>query len=148
MTAPRTVLDPHAAAHAPQSIKWFLASTFVSALGRNGYHIACAWLLVVQGHGAAAVAAFFAIISVTELITSPLAGWISDRYDRRRLCLYADIARFAGALTLGALLIVPDPRWAIWPSALIFATCDRIALTSSQAMIPTVGARLSPPAAK
>lgn len=146
MSPPDAIQDSHTA-RASQSFKWFLASTFVSALGRNGYHIACAWLLVAQGHGAAAVAVFFAIISVTEVLTSPLAGWISDRYDRRLLCLLADVARFAGASTLGALLIVADSRWAIWMSATVFATCDRIALTSSQAMIPTVGASLSPPTA-
>lgn len=144
MSPPGTMLEPQSVAQASRSFRWFLGCTFVSALGRNGYHIACAWLLVAQGHGAAAVAAFFAIISVTELVASPLAGWISDRYDRRLLCVAADVVRFAGALTLGALLLVADPLWASWLSATVFAICDRIALTSSQAMIPTVGVGLSP----
>jgi len=102
---------------------------------------------VAQGHGATAVAAFFAIISVTELVTSPLAGCMSDRFDRRRLCIIADVARVGGALTLGLLLLVVDPRWAIWLSAMVFATCDRIALTSSQSMIPVIGASFTLPTA-
>ncbi|CAK7261632.1 MFS transporter [Shinella sp. YE25] len=147
MYPPGSVVDPRTATQASRSFNWFLASTFISAVGRNGYQIGCAWILVTQGYGAAAVAAFFAIISVTELLTSPFAGWLSDRYDRRLLCVVADVFRFAGALALAVLLIVIDTRWAIWLSAILFATCDRIALTSSQSMIPAVGAGLSLPAA-
>ncbi|KQU81205.1 hypothetical protein ASD00_35460 [Ensifer sp. Root31] len=142
-----SVADPKAATQASRSFNWFLASTFVSAVGRNGYQIACAWILVAQGFGAASVAVFFAILSVTELVSSPIAGWMSDRYDRRALCVTADVIRFAGALALGMLLIVSELQWAIWLSAMLFATCDRIALTSSQSMIPSVGAGLSLPAA-
>lgn len=147
MLQPYSVADPQAATQASRSFNWFLASTFVSAVGRNGYQIACAWILVAQGFGAASVAAFFAILSVTELVSSPIAGWMSDRYNRRILCVTADIVRFAGALVLGLLLIVLNPKSVIWLSAVLFATSDRIALTSSQSMIPAVGVGLSLPAA-
>ncbi len=132
---------------AHRSFRWLLASTFVSAVGRNGYHIASAWILVAHGLGTAVVAAFFAIISVTELLTSPFAGWIADRYDRRYLYIAADVARLVGALTLAVLLIAEEPRWVLLISAVLFATSDRIALTTSQSMIPAIGARLSLPTA-
>jgi MFS family permease len=147
MAPPARIEDPQYVEPDPRSFRWLLASTFVSAVGRNGYHIACAWILVVHGLGPAVVAAFFAIISVTELFTSPLAGWIADRYDRRYSYIAADIVRLVGALTLAVLMIVVEPRWAILVSATLFATADRIALTSSQSMIPTVGGRLSLPTA-
>ena len=126
-----------------QRFNWFLACTFTSAIGRNGYHIVCAWILVAEGFGSASVAAYFAIISVTELLASPIAGWMSDRWDRRLLYIWADGFRFVAILALGAILIVADLQWAIWLSAVIFATCDRIALTSSQSMIPGVTAHMS-----
>lgn len=147
MPSPSTVANSQTPTQVSRSFNWFLASTFVSAVGRNGYQIACAWILVEQGFGATSVAAFFAIISVTELISSPFAGWMSDRYDRRLLCVTADILRCAGALVLGMLLTMIDLQWAIWLSAILFATSDRIALTSSQSMIPAVGAVRSLPAA-
>lgn len=125
-----------------QRFSWFLACTFASAIGRNGYHIACAWILVAEGFGSAAVAVYFAIISVTELLASPLAGWISDRWDRRLLYILADGFRFVAILALGAILLSTDLRWAIWLSALTFATCDRIALTASQSMIPGITAHM------
>lgn len=132
---------------AQRSFRWLLASTFVSAVGRNGYHIASAWILVANGLGTAVVAAFFATISVTELLTSPFAGWIADRYDRRYLYIAADVARLVGASALAVLLIAEEPRWVLLLSAVLFATSDRIALTTSQSMIPAIGARLSLPTA-
>jgi len=142
-TAPDAELGCQSVRQHRQSFNWFLAGTFASAIGRNGYHIACAWILVAEGFGSAAVAVFFAIISVTELVASPVAGWMSDRWDRRLLYVIADCLRFVAILTLGAILIEADLRWAIWLSAAIFATCDRIALTASQSMIPGIAAHLS-----
>ncbi|UXN66211.1 MFS transporter (plasmid) [Phyllobacterium sp. A18/5-2] len=124
------------------SFNWYLASTFASAVGRSAYHFACAWILVVSGHGVSAVAVFFTSLSMAELIASPLAGWISDHCDRRLLCLIADFVRFLTALALGAIMIGSDLHWAIWLSTIPFAACDRIALTASQSMIPSVGAGL------
>lgn len=124
------------------SFNWFLASVFASAVGRNAYNFACAWILVVSGHGVSAVAVFFASSSVAELITSPIAGWMSDHYDRRLLCLMADVVRFFAALALGAAMIVTDLHWAIWLSTIPFAACDRMALTAAQSMIPSIGAGL------
>lgn len=126
-----------------RSFNWFLASTFASAIGRNGYHIACAWVLIVSGQGSAAVAGFFTIISLTELVTSPLAGWLADRFDRRILYVIAETVRVVAAIVLGAVLMVTSVLWAIGLSAVLFATCDRIALTASQSMIPSISARLS-----
>lgn len=97
----------------------------------------------MSGHGSPAVAAFFAIVSIAELIASPIAGWMSDRYDRRVLYVTADTVRFAGASAFAVMLIKNDSHWAIWLSAILFATADRIALTTSQCMIPSVGIRFS-----
>jgi MFS family permease len=126
-----------------RSFKWFLASAFASAIGRNAYQIACAWILVVAGQGSLAVAAFFAIVSVVELFVSPVAGWLADRYDRRALYLTADAIRFVGASVMAILLVSTGSLWLIWVSAALFAVFDRIALTASQCMIPAVGIGLT-----
>ncbi len=143
MSQPSSVAEPDARAPETRSFNWFLASTFASAVGRNGYHIACAWLLIVWGHGSAAVAGFFAIISLTELVVSPFAGWLADRFDRRALYVAAEIVRVTAASVLGATLFASNVLWMISLSAVLFATSDRIALTASQSMIPTISARYS-----
>lgn len=122
------------------SFRWFLCCAFFTALGRNGYAVACAWILVASGKGSADVATFIALISLTELATSPVAGWISDRCDRRAVFIAADVIRVATAATL----MSTDLRWVIWCSAVVFAACDRVALTASHAMIPSVGRDLLP----
>ncbi len=123
-----------------KSFNWFLASTFVSALGRNGYAVACAWILIASGDGSASVAAFFAIVSVTELLVSPLVGCMTDRFDRRLVFIVADSVRCLAT----AMMIFTSSAWLICWSAVLFACCDRTALTASQAMIPMVGNHLAP----
>jgi MFS family permease len=127
-------------ARIPTSFRWFLACTFASAIGRNGYAVACSWLLVSSESGSAAVAIFVAIISLTELLFSPIAGWVSDRFSRRAVFIAADCLRMIAA---AALMWAASP-WMLWCSAGVFAACDRAALTASQAMIPSVGEHLVP----
>jgi MFS family permease len=137
------VATPDPNVRVTRSLNWFLASTFASAVGRNGYHIACAWVLIASGRGSGAVAGFFAIISLVELITSPAAGWLADRFDRSMLYIIAEFIRVVAAIALGAILMATNVMWAIWLSAVLFATCDRIALTASQSMIPSISAKFS-----
>jgi MFS family permease len=125
------------------SLNWFLAAIFMSAVGRNGYNVACAWLLAVSGDGVAPVAIFFMFSSMMEMVASPACGWICDRYDRRFLSIIADCLRVVGAILLGILLSLEDFHWAVWLSTIVFATCDRLSLTATQSMIPHVGARHS-----
>lgn len=122
------------------SFRWFLLCTFASALGRNGYAVACTWILVASDGGSAAVATFVAVVSLTELLVSPIAGWISDRFKRRPVFIAADVIRMLASLAL----MSTDLPWVIYTAAGLFAACDRIALTASQSMIPSVGAHLKP----
>lgn len=126
-----------------RQLHWFLVATFASAIGRNGYLFVCAWVLVTAEFGSASVAVFFAVVSVTELIASPLAGWMADHWDRRRLYVAAEILRSVTLLGLGTVVSLVDPGHAILMFAPILASCDRIALTSSQSMIPSVAKSVS-----
>ncbi|MEP6566450.1 MAG: MFS transporter, partial [Mesorhizobium sp.] len=116
----------------------FLASTLSAAVARNGYYIASAWILVERGYGTAGVATFLAIVSVVEFIASPLAGLAADRFDRRRLNVAADLGRFVVMLSTACALLYIDVFLIICLSAALFSFCDRVALTSSQSMIPVI----------
>lgn len=122
------------------SFRWLLICTFASSMARNSYAVACAWILVASDGGSAAVATFVAIVSVTELLVSPIAGWLSDRFPRKVVFIVAETLRTVGSLAL----ISTSMPWMIYCSAVLFAACDRVALTASQAMIPSVGAHLKP----
>ncbi|MER9491556.1 MFS transporter [Mesorhizobium sp. M0320] len=116
----------------------FLASTLSAAVARNGYYIASAWILVERGYGTAGVATFLAIVSVVEFIASPLAGVAADRFDRRCLNVAADLSRFVVTLATACALLYVDVFLIICLSAALFSFCDRVALTSSQSLIPVI----------
>lgn len=91
-----------------------------------------------RGYGSAGVATVLAIVSIVELIASPLVGVATDRFDRQQLNVAADLCRLLVALaTAGALLYV-DPFLTLCLSAAFFSFYDRVALTASQAMIPAL----------
>lgn len=140
---PNPVFWPKRAIRRPRSFTCLLASTLSAAVGRNGYYIASAWILVEEGHGSAAVAVFLVIVSATELVASPVAGIAADCFDRRRLNIVSDLARFAAALGTAAALLYLDVFLTICVSAILFSLCDRVALTASQSMIPGVAAHRS-----
>ncbi|CDX21572.1 putative transporter protein [Mesorhizobium sp. ORS 3324] len=116
----------------------FLVSTLSAAVGRNGYYIASAWILVDAGYGSASVAMVLAIVTMVELIASPLVGVAADRFDRRRLAIAADLTRFAMMLATACALVYKDAFLTICLSAVLFAFCDRVALTSSLSVIPAM----------
>lgn len=116
----------------------FLASTLSASVARNGYYIASAWILVERGYGTAGVATFLAIASIVEFIASPLAGVAADRFDRRRLNVAADLSRFVVMLATACALLYIDVFLIVCLSAALFSFCDRVALTSSQSMIPVI----------
>ncbi|MER8788330.1 MFS transporter [Mesorhizobium sp. M0983] len=134
------VRNHHAKGRAEQSNSGFgfLASTLSAAVARNGYYIASAWILVDRGYGTAGVATFLAIVSVVEFIASPLAGVAADRFDRRCLNVAADLSRFLVMLATACALLCMDVFLIICLSAALFSFCDRVALTSSQSLIPVI----------
>lgn len=115
---------------------WFVSSCFLSSLGRNGYFIAGSWLLVSKGSGSASVALFFTLVSLTELATSNIAGWLADKFDRRKLYVGADTIRGVALCCAATSLAYWEVYWPIYISGVVLAACDRVALTASQAAIP------------
>lgn len=124
----------------------FLVSTLSVALGRNGYYLVAAWALVERGYGSAGVATFLAIVSLVEVISSPIAGVMTDRFDRRRLNAAANLGLFAVVLATALALLYVDMLLALCLSAALFSLCDRTALTAGQSLIPATGAGRRPAA--
>lgn len=122
----------------------FLVSALSGAVGRNGYYLAAAWILAARGFGSAGVAAFLVVASVAEVASSPIAGIMTDRFDRRRLNAAAEFARSVIVFATGLVMLQLDPLFTLCVSAALFSTCDRVALTANQAMIPATGSGRDP----
>lgn len=120
----------------PVPFKTYLLSGFLAALGRNGYLLTAAWTLAKGSLGANDIAVFLLIASVTELIASPMAGWMVDRFDRRNVYRGAEVTRSATLFLTGLALHGHDDRSAFYVSAIVFSVCDRMSLTAFQAQLP------------
>ena len=82
-----------------------LPATFVTSLG-NGIQLVGSAILVFTTAGSAlSVGWLFIAASVPPAVLSLVFGRIADRYDRRTLCLVADLASAAAALVLPVALL-------------------------------------------
>ncbi len=117
----------------------FLASALSGAVGRNGYYLAAAWLLAAEGSGSASVAAFLVVASVAEVASSPVAGIMTDHFERRRLNALAEFARSIIIFATAGALLQWNALATLCVSAALFSVCDRVALTANQSMIPAAG---------
>jgi len=124
----------------------YFASVFLASFGRGAFYFGSAWVLVEEGYGAAAVAYFFAIVSASELISSPLAGWAADLWDRRWLSVAADILRAAIVFGL-AWPSALDPRLLTYVAAGALVCTERLAMTASISLVPKLAGRMPLPKA-
>jgi MFS family permease len=83
-----------------------LPATFVTSLG-NGIQLVGSAILVFTTAGSAlSVGWLFIAASVPPALLSLVFGKIADRYDRRTLCMVADLASAAAALVLPVALLL------------------------------------------
>jgi MFS family permease len=115
----------------------FQAGQLLSAFGSSLSAVAYPLLVLALTHSAAKAG----FVGFARLLPSPLLGFVagiaSDRLDRRRIMLSADLVR---ALALGALAVLVTTRPVFWPIPLIafvegagdvfFAACNTAVLRS------------------
>ncbi len=85
----------------------------VSLLGDWFNLVASAALIAQLSGSAVAVGTLFVIRMLAPFLVSPLAGVVADRYDRRRVLIWTDLAR--AAVVLGFLLVrEPEHVWFLY----------------------------------
>lgn len=77
-----------------------LPATFITSLGNGIQLVAAAVLVFTTGQSALAVGWLFIAVSIPPALLSLWFGTVADRFDRRTLCLIADLASAAAALVL------------------------------------------------
>ena len=118
--------------------RFFLISAFFAAAGRNAYYIGAVWMLAASGNNAGSIALFLALGSTSEFLSSAPAGYLVDRVDRQRLCMVGDCVRIAILLMTSAALVLQEPDAVLYGSVILFAVADRLYLTASSAMVPSI----------
>lgn len=118
--------------------RFFLLSAFFAATGRNAYYVGAIWMLAASGGNAGSIALLLALGSISEFLASAPAGYLVDRFDRRRLCMVSDGLRIAILLMTSAALVLHEPDYALYGSVIFYAMADRLYLTASSAIVPSI----------
>jgi MFS family permease len=118
----------------------YLVSTFFAASGRNAYYVGAAWIVANSSKDSGAVAVFLGLGSVAEFVASAPAGHLTDRLNRRLLCILCDAARILILLATCAALSFGRADHMLFVSVVLYSVVDRIYLTS----VPTLVASLVP----
>ncbi|GAA3629518.1 hypothetical protein GCM10022223_53910 [Kineosporia mesophila] len=94
---------------------WIGAST--SLLGDGVYLVAMAWQALTLGHGAGGLALLGVCATTPQLVCVVFGGVISDRYDRRRILIAADVVRCAAISTVAVTALTGHLH--LWHMALL-----------------------------
>lgn len=112
----------------------FLADA-LSAIGDWLTYVAVGLLALRGPHGLLGVALVQMAHTVPQAVAAPVAGWVADRFDRRRTLVLASLAR--GAITLGMALAAAGGEIG-WVEGLLFVRMAGAAFVAapSRAALP------------
>ncbi|MDA1358311.1 MFS transporter [Glycomyces luteolus] len=113
-----------------------LPATFITSLGNGIQLVASAVLVFTTGHSALAVGWLFIAVSVPPALLSLWFGTVADRFDRRTLCLFADLASAAAALVLPIWMLAGgEPGLAAYGTAFALALLAALFMPAGNALI-------------
>lgn len=107
----------------------------VSLLGDWFNLIATASLIALLTGSGMAIGSLFAIRMLAPFLTSPLAGVIADRWDRRRILIACDLLR---AVVVACFLLVREPEhvWLLYVLTAIQLSISGASFTARRAILP------------
>ncbi|MGW1173431.1 MFS transporter [Kitasatospora sp. NPDC002543] len=84
------------------------------------------------------IASVLAVMLLPFSVIGPFAGVLLDRWRRRQVLYFGNLARFGLGLGTGALLLVEAPTWLFFASALLVTALNRFILAGLSAALPRV----------
>lgn len=84
------------------------------------------------------IAAVLAVMLLPFSVVGPFAGVLLDRWRRRQVLHYGNLARFGLGLVTAALLLGRAPEWLFFASALLVTALNRFILAGLSAALPRV----------
>ncbi|HEY6538965.1 MAG TPA: MFS transporter [Candidatus Dormibacteraeota bacterium] len=120
-----------------RNARLYLTGSVVSTFGDRVLFLAAGiWVRVLTGSNAEAGLTFFFMV-VPQVVASPLAGVIADRFRRRSVMV---VFNFAGAAVVLLLLLVRGPGdvWLIWLVMAIYGAIGTVTSAAGTALLVTV----------
>lgn len=122
---------------ANRDFRLLFAGRCVSLLGDGLFLVALAWQTYTLSNAPTALALLGIAMSVPLILLLLLGGVVSDRYDRRRVMLLADLVRAALLLLLGALAVSGTLRlWHMVVIVAIYGGAQAFFDPASEAIVP------------
>lgn len=84
------------------------------------------------------IASVLAVMLLPFSVIGPFAGVLLDRWRRRQVLYFGNLARFGLGLGTGALLLAEAPTWLFFASALLVTALNRFILAGLSAALPRV----------
>ncbi|MDH6122234.1 MFS family permease, partial [Kitasatospora sp. GAS204A] len=132
-------LRPEAAAahtRVSRAERLLLPAAFVTNLGNNIQLIAASLLIYRSTGTALSVGWVYIVTALPQVVLSALFGRVADRFDRRTLCLLADVASALAALTLPVWLLAHgSARIGAYVVSFVLACLAALFTPASQALV-------------
>ncbi|MQM24609.1 MFS transporter [Glycomyces albidus] len=138
MTTTAQAARPAPAAVPPRNRaeRLLLPATFITSLGNGIQLVAAAVLIFTTGQSALAVGWLYILVSIPPALLSLWFGTIADRFDRRTLCLIADLAGAAAAAFLPVWILTGgDPGPVAYGTAFALSLLSAMFMPASNALI-------------
>jgi hypothetical protein len=132
---------------AHRDFRLLFAGRCVSLFGDGLFLVALAWQTYTLSNAPTALALLGIAMSVPLILLLLLGGVVSDRYDRRRVMLLADLLRAALLLLLGALALSGTLRlWHMAAIVAVYGGAQAFFDPASEAIVPELlpAAQLAP----
>jgi MFS family permease len=124
-----------------QSFRRLLAVRLLSQSADGVYQVALATYVVFSPErqtSAAAIASAMAVLLLPYSLVGPFAGVLLDRWRRRQVFLYGNLARTVMAAATATLMAAAVPDWLFYVSALCVTAVNRFVLSGLSAALPRV----------
>lgn len=121
--------------HRDFRLLWIGASA--SLAGDGVYLIALAWQAYTMSSSPSALAMLGVCATVPQLLALLGSGILSDRVDRRRILLGADVVRFVAVLVVAVLILSGQPQmWQLALLSVVYGLGAGVAAPAFDAIIP------------
>lgn len=124
-----------------RDFRHLLAIRLLSQSADGVYQVALATYVVFSPEhqtSAAAIASAMAVLLLPYSLVGPFAGVLLDRWRRRQVFLYGNLARAVLAAATAALMVAGAANWLFYVSALCVTAVNRFVLSGLSAALPRV----------
>ncbi|MEV5006165.1 MFS transporter [Streptomyces sp. NPDC093064] len=124
-----------------RNFRRLLAVRVLSQSADGVYQVALATYVVFSPEkqtSPAAIASAMAVLLLPYSLVGPFAGVLLDRWRRRQVFLYGNLARAVMATATAVLMVAAVPDWLFYVSALCVTAVNRFVLAGLSAALPRV----------